>query len=360
MNNLPIFYHIAKSAGTYVLNSLNNFYRRDNLVDYLGVKNRESYTISRQSIRFDNGNICTMFSADLSEDHHYYCDLYEKLYYAEVASVHYSQLDPKKYPHLVSNKKFSQMARGFYKKAVSELRSLCKDVDPSWRYGEFQNLVKKFTKKANITPAQAIVSIVKKEIQPLCIAIEPQLVGTNKNPKGRIGWDVNYEFINTVSALLEKPIRNYCSYRHPYDRAQSLYNYITGSVSKHEISHKSIVSSSFEEYITSGEVEDCLLIRNVCSIPWDKPITEDHYNKTLAKLGPNCVVLPCDRVDALLEELVSTEYGADYSKIKKKEVYRNKNHRSIKIPFKNLDAPVQDKFNEYTKWDLSLFKKYCV
>jgi hypothetical protein len=68
--------------------------------------------------------------------------------------------------------------------------------------------------------------------------------------------------------------------RHPYLRARSMFRYIKSYKSKHEISHGSISSETFNGYVQSTQFEDSWIIRGLMGVPATRALTDADVEAT--------------------------------------------------------------------------------
>lgn len=93
----------------------------------------------------------------------------------------------------------------------------------------------------------------------------------------------------------------YTILRNPYERALSLYSYITSPASFHEPTHYKIISKTFEAYIKSYQLEDSWVIRKLNKIPDDNVITEEIFKEACSILN-NFAVKDISCTDELIHQ----------------------------------------------------------
>lgn len=200
---LPVFLHIPKNAGTYVLTktmSLFRHYAEENKLQW-DVKTQSWQTLRRIHITDNNFTLLTLFV-----------------------------------------------------------------YDPQMKYSnEFCNKVNDYCSSISL---ENFLDSLDSNFKCFSLIVEPRGIYLLTNG-----------FIDKIcNALNRTPF--FCTIlRNPLSRALSLYNYITTEQSKHEFTHNSIKSKTFEEYISSYEVEDSWLIRSLLRVPNNEQISETHYKQ---------------------------------------------------------------------------------
>lgn len=157
----------------------------------------------------------------------------------------------------------------------------------------------------------------------------------------------------------------YTTIRDPFDRAVSLYNYVNSSISSHEPNHKSLNFLTFDQYISSSEVEDSWLIRNLLDLPNSKKILDEnayHLFCEIFDLFRSCKV---QDVDILLDKVYKVCDGLVFSDINKihpnlnlSNFNYNQNETSKKIQKQEVSKLALSKFQERTFFDQKVFNKY--
>lgn len=134
--------------------------------------------------------------------------------------------------------------------------------------------------------------------------------------------------------------------RHPFYRLQSLYNYIRSPESKHEPSHMSIKSESFENYILSNQFESNWVFKNFCDNNYDKAIKElqniNVYNMANIDIGISNCMFDCYN-------------EVDVNKFDPKNVTVNACLKT-KLRFTDLSYSTRKIFIKKTCWDLKLYR----
>ena len=413
---LPVFHHIAKNAGTYVLSATSFL-----LDQCLKLKNpQENWAKIQASVNFPSGNKCTVFVGVKNSGINYWHDLkhhakhaianytylnsnlngcsidylHELKYHAEIASQPYDELDigetypnnsnwtnieyaeklrenavialkekfpeSKTYDDYKENKKtiLAQISIDSLTKDFPEARSLdfCKKLHEEIIPSE----IKKITQQS-FPPEQFLSFIKNNETFIFAILIEPRNSGSSFVKSELIGWEDNLDFVNkTCEKHNRKPI-NFCTLREPFSRAKSLFYYLTSSDSDHELVRDEISSSTFEQYIESEELEDSWLIRQLLCIKWSDSIDEVHYNTSIEKLK-EFYVKDITQVDSLIEEVFSKSYNLSFLNLLESDTDYNLNkHQSSKtntLSFDQLSPDLQQKFLDRTRLDKKLYNHF--
>ncbi len=178
------------------------------------------------------------------------------------------------------------------------------------------------------------------------IIIEPRGVGLVKNG-----------FFGMICEQAGKRPEYFTVLRSPYERAFSLYTYLTSSSSRHEPTHGIITASSFEEYVRSSQLEESWLIRNLCGIFDGGPITEGNFEEACLILN-NFKMADVLKTDALIDGIFEKCYGLNRSAIQD-AIDFNKNATSgVKPNLCDLDEETQDLFLKRTEFDLRLYEHF--
>lgn len=424
---LPVYYHIAKNAGTYVLSSIKFL-----LEAYTEEKPHEEDWIHVQcAINFSSGNRCTLFAGlknsginDLHELNHHVeaaldnyeylsdnledCDidyLHELSYHAEIASQPYNELDiGETYPNNFKSE-FSDLeyARRLRDNAVTALKEKFPESKTYEEYKDnkktilgqiaINSLIKEFPEantldfckklhkeiipseikkmtEQSFSPEEFISFIHSNELLVFAVLVEPRNSGSSFVESELIGWEDNLNFINQICiAHNRKPI-NFCTLREPFSRSTSLFNYVKSSDSDHEFITRGpevcdffdIKSETFEEYIQTGELEDSWLIRQLLSLSYNQPITEESATLAINKLK-DFKIKDIAQVDSLIEEIFSKSYNLSFLDLfKSNPDYSLNRHQSSKIntlKFDELSPDLQQKFLDRTKWDRKVYNCFA-
>jgi len=178
------------------------------------------------------------------------------------------------------------------------------------------------------------------------IIIEPRGAGLVKNG-----------YFDMVCEQAGKRPEYFTVLRNPYERAFSLYSYLTNSGSRHEPTHGTIAASSFDEYIRSSQLEESWLIRNLCGIFDGAPITEENFEEACLILS-KFKMADVSKTDALIEEVFRKCYGLNRSAIQDERDFNKNATSGVKRNLCDLDEETQDLFLERTKFDLRLYKYF--
>ena len=346
---LPVYYHIAKNAGTYVLSATSFL-----LDQHLKSKSpQEECGKIQASINFPSGNKCTVFLG--GPGLHDYFALH---YHAKIASTPYHKLDiGGTYPN-DSNWTNLEYAQKLRENAVTALH---KKFPQAKTYQDYQVLYEetiplKIKKTSEFSPEEFLSFIQNNKTFIFAVLIEPRNSGSSFVKSELIGWEDNLEFINEICERHNRQPINFLTLREPFSRANSLFYYLTSSDSDHELVRDEIASSTFEQYIESEELEDSWLIRQVLCLKWSDPIDEGHYNIAIEKLK-EFYIKDITQVDYLIEEIFSKSYNLSFSKAPESYLNRNKSSKINTLQFNQLPPRLQQKFLDRTRWDKKLYNR---
>lgn len=179
----------------------------------------------------------------------------------------------------------------------------------------------------------------------------------------RVSWFSAWDLLKTIKV---SPI-NQMFLRDTFSRQQSLYNYITSDESAHELTHGKIKHETFEQYLTSDQLEDSWLIRGLTNMPIETIITQRWVDLTLDFIYDNNIMVhDVKLVDNILHETYNACFNKSFSNLvnDRKNVnelqqtdkqYSNISARK-KIKYTDLPPEIQNIFDQRTKWDQKLYK----
>ena len=153
---------------------------------------------------------------------------------------------------------------------------------------------------------------------------------------------------------------NFTILRDPWRRAQSMYNYLTTNASAHEPNHGAIQAENIITYIQSDELEDSWFIRNLLNLSDDTIIEPKHLTACDQYLR-HWRIKSIQNTDQLIDEVFHGAYGVMRSDVEAEvvDVWRNNTPNKIKLEFNELDDQIQQKFLDRTYWDRKLYERYC-
>jgi hypothetical protein len=319
---LPVFHHIAKNAGTYVLSWAQMLCRKYHLMreDNLSL-HWTSAKIRRALIRLKDDRQLTVI----------YCTLTDLTGHADGIFSAYPELE--------------QFARGNKREIILEK--------------QMQYINNRYPidsdETTNILPEDDFLNFIENgDIIPFCVIVDPM------DP----GWR---EARKCIDLIIEKSKRKHTLHftvlRDPYKRAQSLFHYLTSDESSHEPTHDSIQAKNFEDYIQSDEVEDSWFLRSLMDMP-DSAIIEP-YHLTLAHEGylKHFRTSDTSKVDDLINNVFHGAYGIQQSDVEghviELNLHRNATPNKLKTKFEDLDPTIQQRFLDRTYWDRKLWERYC-
>ena len=168
--------------------------------------------------------------------------------------------------------------------------------------------------------------------------------------------------INTICKCTNTNPVYYCLLRDSFTRARSIYNYLKSFESSHESTHGRIKSETFEEYLSSHELEDSWLIRCINGMQDSQPISGLEFKKTCEFLD-NVKIKKMELADSLINEIFYSCYELTIESSPHVTLYINKNEsnrKTNKIDLSNIDPTKIELFINRTKYDNMIYNRYCV
>jgi hypothetical protein len=184
------------------------------------------------------------------------------------------------------------------------------------------------------------------------------------DPFGDPGWFLEKEYLQEIQQFLGLDhLLHFMVLRNPYDRAQSLFNYINSDDSWHEPSHKLYRSKNFIEFLSSGELEDCWVIRNLLDLNDNQPILPEHFFSCCNNYFQYFAIEDVSNVDALIDRVFLKVYGIDQNAGNKEKlkniIGKNSSTYHQKIAFDELPEEAREAFLYRAYWDIKLHERYC-
>ncbi len=166
-----------------------------------------------------------------------------------------------------------------------------------------------------------------------------------------------------LSLLLPEDIFLYkfISFREPFSRALSLYNYSKEKKSSHEEIHGAFSDLSLEEYISSDNIQDSWLIKRMLNLPDKHNVTQADFN-SVCDLLDDFHVINYKRSSELIEDFFYNH--CDLKAKDNKEIlnlwasHYNSTDEIKKSRLEDLPKESRDIFNDKTFWDKKLYDKY--
>ena len=191
-----------------------------------------------------------------------------------------------------------------------------------------------------------------------------KIFSASVDPFGAPGWLAEKEFILKVKDVIGcSNVLNFMVLRDPYDRAQSLYNYINSDDSSHEPSHKLYRSKNFIEFLSSEELEDCWIIRNLLNVDHSETLSPHHFFTCCNNYFQHFIIRDISNVDALIDIVFFKVYGIDQNVGNKEKlkhaIGKNTSTYNQKIAFHDLPEEARESFLYRTYWDAKLYERYC-
>ena len=172
--------------------------------------------------------------------------------------------------------------------------------------------------------------------------------------------DIGFEHRDRLTGVLNINLYESVILREPFSRAKSLYGYITSEASAHEPYHKNI-TGSFEQYITSDQLECGWVIKSFRGLHDNTQPTTQHYDQT-CELLDGMRVTDIKHTDQLIDQMFEECYDLSRSTFPdhfESNLHRNATPNKIKIEFNELDDQTQQTFLDRTYWDRKLYERYC-
>ena len=174
-------------------------------------------------------------------------------------------------------------------------------------------------------------------------------------------WLLTTNLFKALSLLFNVDFCYFTLLRDPFSKAQSMYNYLTSANSCHELTHKAIVSETFNDYVSSYEIEDCWLIRQLTNIKNNEIIQDEFFEKTTTVLD-KFVIEDVKNANLMLEKIIFDCYKIEYSNIpdvfKERQLYNKTSYKET-ITIDCLTADEKTAFLQRTSYDQKLYQKYC-
>jgi len=191
-----------------------------------------------------------------------------------------------------------------------------------------------------------------------------KIFSVSVDPFGDPGWSLEKEYLLKIKEFLGLDhLLNFTVLRNPYGRAQSLFNYISSDDSSHEPSHKLYRSKNFIEFLSSGELEDCWIIRNLLDLNHSQPILSEHFFSCCNNYFQYFEVEDISNVDLLIDRVFFRVYGIDQNAGNKEKlkniIGKNSSTYHQKIAFDELPEEAREAFLYRAYWDIKLHERYC-
>jgi SAM-dependent methyltransferase len=161
--------------------------------------------------------------------------------------------------------------------------------------------------------------------------------------------------INEILSLATKrTLKKYTILRDPLDREVSFYNYIKSSFSNHE--NKNVIeikSTSLNEFLSSSEVSDSFLIKNILDIG-DAEIEIEDYKKACEALD-DFELFDIKKTKKAVKKIFEECYNI--KNISLKNINKNKS-LGDKPKLENLEPEITDKFKIKKFYEYKIIEKY--
>lgn len=187
------------------------------------------------------------------------------------------------------------------------------------------------------------------------------LVNPSTTKDLRVSW---FSAWNLLKSIKVSPI-NHMFLRDTFSRQQSLYYYITSDISSHDLTHDKIKCGTFEQYITSDQLEDSWLIRGITNMPDNLIIDQQWFDLAINFIREyNIQTADINDIDNVLDQLFKTLFNKSFIDLVRlcnatrppseivKETNRNK---YSKISLADLSEDIRKIYNDRTRWDYELY-----
>lgn len=204
---------------------------------------------------------------------------------------------------------------------------------------------------ADYVDLETFISYVKTgDIIPFAVSIDPAAPGVS-SANNLIGQILN---------ITNRKRFDFAILRNPYDKAVSLFSYLSSDRSKHEPTHNAIIYDQLSDYLRSYQLEDSWLIRDLMNMTDNQEITQNHYDKCI-NIMSNWVIGDIKETDNIINKVFEKCYGIVMSDVESHvvDVWKNDTPNKIKKSFNDLDDKTVEKFLNRTYWDRKLWKEFC-
>ena len=157
----------------------------------------------------------------------------------------------------------------------------------------------------------------------------------------------------------------FLSLREPLRRSLSVFNYLKSERSKHESTHGKIMSTTFEQYIRSSELEINWVVRNMSGLTESAMPDESDLTKVSKKIKEeNFRVFDLSELEKNLSSILVEYYDLDlnaYPYERWDVININKDaDPSGGSTLKGISTESLELFNERMKLDLALYRDLCL
>jgi len=160
--------------------------------------------------------------------------------------------------------------------------------------------------------------------------------------------------INLIEATWSRKSLSYMILRDPLENEWSFYNYITTRLCQKEETAYQIKSNSFKEYITSDEMSDSWLIRNLTKVDGD--IKEEHFDKVIEILN-NINIFNIKQSSSAVKTMIKDCYGISVD-IKHNTIINKNKSKSPMIKKEDIGMEILRKFEQKKQYEYKIFNKY--
>jgi len=145
----------------------------------------------------------------------------------------------------------------------------------------------------------------------------------------------------------------------PLDHAISHFNYVHDDMSSHEDSYKSIKETAFKDYISSIQIEDSWLIRNILDVPDQESLTDELFSEFCFIFDRFQIFDSRDDLLVELKKFFTLFYNIDFNDLPSDwmdNVSHNKNLN--KFSKKSLTDSEVETFKSKTHFNFKIVGKY--
>ena len=171
-----------------------------------------------------------------------------------------------------------------------------------------------------------------------------------------LGFKLRHDILNHFK---DYDLHQFLILRDPFYRAQSIYNYNTSEESVNDYSHDSIKSKTFEDYVTSEQLEDSWLIRNLTNINDAESLQESHFQQA-QKILKSFNVYDIKDTDIAIQQTFKECYEFDTRKIELKpwDIITKNETNYKKINIEELSEKSQAIFKNRVFWDYKIINSF--
>jgi len=176
----------------------------------------------------------------------------------------------------------------------------------------------------------------------------------------QLGAQNEFNFCHKLCSIIGYTPSFFTILRSPFDRAQSIFNYLNSEDSSHEPTYNQITSKDLQSYIHSSQLEDSWVIRHLRSLSEEEPLTMEHFDQAVNQLHRFSFVGNMSNINETVYSVLHQCYGISRNLINFNLDSIEKNQSSYSsCKFDDLDIETQNKFICRTDLDIRLYDDFC-